>query len=141
MSASNTPPTGGSEGRGELTPQEREAFKNRADALGKRLEAAKGHGTTQSKGDRATPDGSANGAAMGKALRISTELIGGIVVGSGLGWLLDQWLNTFPAFFIIGFLLGSAAGMMNVVRAAATIKTGPSQPNAGPSVRDDDDEK
>jgi ATP synthase protein I len=140
MATSNTPPPGGSGGgRGDLTPEERDAFKHRADELGRKLEAAKGHPPTASKTSSEQSDGAKNGAAMGKALRVSTELIGGIVVGSGLGWLLDQWLKTFPAFFIIGFLLGSAAGMMNVIRAAASIKTGPSNPKAGPSVQDDDE--
>jgi ATP synthase protein I len=140
MATSKTPPDGGSAaGRGDLTPEEREAFKQRTDELGRKLEAAKGHPASSSKKTSEQTDSAKNGAAMGKALRVSTELIGGIVVGSGLGWLLDQWLKTFPAFFIIGFLLGSAAGMMNVIRAAASIKTGPSNPKAGPSVRDDDE--
>ena len=66
------------------------------------------------------------------------ELIG-VVVSAGLGYLIDWWLETFPAAFIVFFLLGSAAGMMSVVRAGTSIKTGPDNPKAGPSVRDDDE--
>jgi ATP synthase protein I len=142
MASSSTPPSGGPEtGRGDLTPEERDAFQKRADDLGKRLESAKGHSGTRPSGGGSSGSSAESGAAMGKALRISTELIGGIVVGCGLGWVIDRALGTWPAFFIVLFLLGSAAGMINVVRAGTAMKTGPDNPKAGPSVRDDDDEK
>lgn len=142
MAASNPPPDGGESGesRGELTPAERDAFKQRADALGRRLDAAKGHGASVPSGEPDGREAAANGNAMGKALRISTELIGGVVVGSGLGWLVDRALGTWPAFFIVLFLLGAAAGMINVVRAGTSMKTGPTNPKAGPAVRDDDED-
>ena len=80
-------------------------------------------------------------------MRISTELIGGVVVGAGLGWVLDnvvmeQWVgkHSWPLFFILFFLLGSAAGMLNVVRSGMQMKTGPDNPKAGRSVRDDEDD-
>ena len=138
MPSSNTPPSGGGSepGRGDLTPQERDAFKKRADELGRKLETAKGHGDPASH-----PDNSADGALLGAAMRISTELIGGIVVGSGLGWLIDRAMGTWPAFFVVFFLLGAAAGITNVVRAGTSMKTVPNNPKAGPSVRDDDDDK
>jgi ATP synthase protein I len=140
MATSNTPPDGGAKGpRSELTPEERDAFKQRADALGQRLDAAKGHAGSMAASGSSAGSSAANGSAMGKALRISTELIGGIVVGSGLGWLIDRAFGTWPAFFILLFLLGSAAGMINVVRAGTSMKTGPNNPKAGPSVRDDDE--
>ena len=142
MAAASTPPGGSSGGgRGEISPEEREAFKQRADELGQRLEAAKGH-SEASAGAKATAaaENSANASALGRAMRTSTELIGGVVVGSGIGYLLDRWLNTFPAFFIVFFLLGFAAGMLNVMRAASAIKTGPANTAAGPAARDDDDE-
>ena len=142
MATSNTPPSGGDKGQpGELTPEERDAFKQRADALGKRLEAAKGHGAEQSTADSPSGSNAAGGELMGAALRMSTELIGGIVVGSGLGWLIDKAMGTWPAFFVVFFLLGAAAGITNVVRAGTKMKTGASNPKAGPSVRDDDDDK
>jgi ATP synthase protein I len=141
MAASNTPPAGGSgDGHGDMTPEEREAFKKRADELGKRLETAKNQASSVPKPGAVASENAANNDALGKAMRISTELIGGVVVGCGLGWLIDRALGTWPAFFIVCFLLGSAAGMINVVRAGTAMKTGASNPKAGPSVRDDDDE-
>jgi ATP synthase protein I len=144
MANSNPPNKNGDPGPepGQLSPQDRDAFKQRADALGQKLNAAKGQSTIVPK--PAHPDAAAasaaNSNALGKALRVSTELIGGIVVGAGLGWVLDQALGTWPAFFIVFFLVGSAAGMLNVVRAGTAMKSGPVKPNSGPSVRDDDDD-
>ena len=73
---------------------------------------------------------------MGRALRLSAELIGGIVVGSAIGWYLDGVLgNQKPYLFILFFLLGAAAGMLNVIRTAMREKTPPL-----PSVKDERDE-
>ena len=58
---------------------------------------------------------------MGLALRLGVELVTGLVVGGGIGWLLDQWLGTLPWFLLLFFFLGSAAGMMNVFRTAKEI--------------------
>ncbi len=126
--------------RGELSPEERAAFKERASDLGRRLDAARSSDASGVGPKRGTA-GQSDSEGMGRALRMSTELIGGVVVGAGIGWLLDQEyvLGTWPAMFILFFLLGSAAGMLNVVRAGMKMKTGPSDPSKGPAVRDDDD--
>ena len=142
MAAPSTPPGGSSSGgQGEISPEEREAFKRRADELGQRLEAAKGHSDELPGGNATAAAGnSANASALGKAMRISTELVAAVAVGSGLGFLLDRALNSWPAFFILFFLLGFAAGMLNVVRAASAMKTGPSNTNAVQAVRDDEED-
>jgi len=41
-----------------------------------------------------------------------------VLVGAGLGWLLDRWLGTTPWGLIVFLLLGFAAGVLNVMRAA-----------------------
>lgn len=130
---------------GQISPEERAEFKRRSAEIGRRLEAARPEtGQSRAKMDA---DGKANGEAMGRAFRLSTELIGGIVVGAAIGWYLDTYLmpavfgtKTWPLMFIIFFLLGSAAGMLNVVRSGMKIKTGPSDPSKGPAVPDDDDD-
>jgi len=53
---------------------------------------------------------------MGFGFRIGTEMVSAVVVGFGLGYALDHWLNTKPLFLMIGLLLGAAAGFMNVYR-------------------------
>ena len=54
---------------------------------------------------------------MGLAGRVTTELVAGVVVGTFIGWALDNWLGTTPTLMVVFFFLGSAAGMMNVWRA------------------------
>lgn len=48
--------------------------------------------------------------------RVATELLAGLLIGTSLGWLIDNWLNTSPLFLIIFFLLGGAAGILNLWR-------------------------
>jgi len=62
-------------------------------------------------------DGS-NAASFGKALKISTELVASVVVGSIIGFLLDNWFDTKPLLTICFFFMGVAAGILNVFRAA-----------------------
>ena len=44
-----------------------------------------------------------------------------VAVGAGLGWLLDHFLHTAPIFIVVMFLLGAAAGIRNVMRAATEL--------------------
>ena len=63
---------------------------------------------------------------LGIAGRFSTELVAALVVGGGLGWGID-WLfghfgfHTRPVFMLVFFVLGAAAGIRNVMRAAGEI--------------------
>jgi ATP synthase protein I len=66
--------------------------------------------------DRAT---TASGYARG--FRLSSELVAGVVVGAGLGWLLDRWLGISPWGLIVFLLLGFAAGVLNVMRSAGVV--------------------
>lgn len=54
--------------------------------------------------------------ALGIAVRIGVELVAAVGIGAGIGFFLDRWLGTPPWFLVVFFLLGSAAGMMNVYR-------------------------
>ena len=42
-------------------------------------------------------------------------------MGAMLGWLLDRWLGTSPWGLIVFLLLGFAAGVLNVMRAAGVV--------------------
>lgn len=57
-------------------------------------------------------------SSMGLGFRMSIELMVGLVVGLGIGWLLDGWLDTKPLFMIVLMLVGLGAGILNVVRAS-----------------------
>jgi ATP synthase protein I len=59
-----------------------------------------------------------NAASLGKALKISTELVASVVVGSTIGFLLDSWFDTKPLLIICFFFMGVAAGILNVFRSA-----------------------
>lgn len=59
------------------------------------------------------------GPGLGFALRIGVELVAALVVGVGIGVLLDYWLETSPWMMIVFFILGNAAGFLNVYRAVS----------------------
>jgi F0F1-type ATP synthase assembly protein I len=45
-----------------------------------------------------------------------------IVLGAGLGLLIDRWIGAGHWGFFIGFFLGLAAGIVSVLRASKSIK-------------------
>ena len=59
-----------------------------------------------------------NAASLGKALKISTELVASVVVGTTIGFLLDNWFDTKPLLIICFFFMGVAAGILNVFKSA-----------------------
>ncbi|TMJ79282.1 MAG: F0F1 ATP synthase assembly protein I, partial [Alphaproteobacteria bacterium] len=66
--------------------------------------------------------------AIARGFRLSTELVAAVVVGAALGWLLDRWLGISPWGMIVFLLLGFAAGVLNVMRAAGVAASGPLDP-------------
>ena len=57
-------------------------------------------------------------SSIGTAFKLSTELVSAVAVGTIIGFILDSWFDTKPWLIIIFFFLGSAAGMLNVIRTA-----------------------
>jgi ATP synthase protein I len=115
--------------RGEISPEDREALRRRSEAIGELLDKAK-----REREARRPPD---RPSTASRAVRASAELIGGVVAGSLIGWYLDKWIgNEKPVLFVLFFLLGAAAGILNVIRAGLREKTPPA-----PSVPDDDDDE
>ena len=55
---------------------------------------------------------------LGKAFKISTELVASVVVGTTIGFLLDNWFDTKPLLIICFFFIGVAAGILNVFKSA-----------------------
>lgn len=55
---------------------------------------------------------------MGAGFRIAVEILAALVVGSVMGFLLDDWLGTRPWLMIVFFFVGSGAALRNVVRTA-----------------------
>ncbi len=57
-------------------------------------------------------------ALIGNAFKLGTELVAAVAVGTIIGFILDTWFGTKPWLMIVFFFLGSAAGLLNVIRAA-----------------------
>ncbi len=55
-------------------------------------------------------------STWGFGLRAGVEVVSALIVGVGLGLMLDRWLGTWPWLFLLMFCLGAAAGVMNVYR-------------------------
>lgn len=71
----------------------------------------------QRKGlDREKPSQGGLPGAAAIGFRAGVEVVSALMVGVGLGWLLDWWLGTFPWLFLVFFLIGGAAGVLNVYR-------------------------
>jgi ATP synthase protein I len=72
---------------------------------------------------QARKGGNSSGAGQGfaQAMKLSTEFVAGVVVGAGLGWLIDRGLGTSPWGLIIFLLLGFCAGVLNVLRSAGVV--------------------
>ncbi|MEA2991427.1 MAG: synthase protein [Alphaproteobacteria bacterium] len=100
------------------------ALSARLQRLGERLGQHTGRPIDKDRG--ASP--AADPSAMARGFRLSTELVAGVLVGAGLGWLLDRWLGISPWGLIVFLLLGFAAGVLNVMRAAG-VGGGPRGPN------------
>ena len=58
------------------------------------------------------------GSVLGNAFKLGTELVAAVVVGTIIGFILDNWFDTKPWLIIIFFFLGSIAGIMNVIKTA-----------------------
>ena len=55
---------------------------------------------------------------IGVAFKMSTELVSAVVVGTIIGFIVDNWFGTKPWLILIFFFVGVIAGIMNVVKSA-----------------------
>ena len=102
-------------------PSDEAALSARFQRLGERLGHHRpGRPTDSDPGQRSNADAS----AMARGFRLSTELVAGVLVGAAIGWLLDRWLGISPWGLIVFLLLGFAAGVLNVMRAAGLTFSG-----------------
>ena len=99
-------------------PADEAALSARLRQLGTRLHQVDAR---REVGTGAGSRGSADPSAMARGLRLSAELVGGVIVGAGLGLGLDYLLGSSPWGFIVLLLLGFAGGVLSVMRSAGVI--------------------
>ena len=99
---------------------EEAALSARLQRLGERLAQQKRTSRQVEAGSSSKSDPS----ALARGFRLSTELVAGVLVGAFIGWALDKWLGISPWGMIVFLLLGFAAGVINVMRAAG-VSSGP----------------
>ena len=124
---------------GEMTPEERARFQGRISDLDGKLGKVRAQRAAEA---HANLDAEMRGRGMAYGMRMAAELVAAVIVGGIIGWGLDWLLGTKPWLFLVFFVLGFAAGILNVVRAYERMqrefkaRTGG---NIGHSVPDDDD--
>jgi len=114
-----------------------EGIRGRLDTLEERIAAARVRHAPP-------PEPQARGAALGQALRLSTELIAGVAVGGFIGWALDRFFGSAPFLMVVFLLLGATAGIFNVVKTAKAMQAAAAKPPVGNDAKrdvvDDDDD-
>jgi len=108
--------TRGDKGDREKLPDDEAALSARLQRLGERL------ATANRPSENSEPRQAADASAYARGFRMSTELVAGVIVGALIGWLLDRWLGISPWGLIVFLLLGFAAGVLNVMRAAGVVR-------------------
>jgi ATP synthase protein I len=95
-------------------PANESVLSARLKRLGERLaEAGANRATEANEPDRGRVDSS----AWARGFRLSSEFVAAVLVGAGLGFLVDHYLRVSPGGLIVFTLLGFAAGVLNLMRA------------------------
>ena len=102
------------------TPPEEAALSARLKRLGERLEQASPSRSETGPASRSATDHS----GFARGFRLSSELVAGVLVGAGLGWLIDKGLGTLPWGMFVFAMLGFTAGVLNVMRQAGVVPGG-----------------
>ena len=109
-------------GNRDQSSSDEAALSARLGSLEHRLSEIRGDrkvGTDQSGNEQDTAQARASAMAIG--LRLSSELVAGVLGGAALGWGFDRLLSTSPWGLIVFLLLGFTAGVINVMRAAGVM--------------------
>ena len=88
------------------------------DRFKTRLEIAKSKILKRSKTSKHS-----SSSNLGIAFKMSTEMVAAVVVGTIIGFILDNWFGTKPWLILIFFFVGVITGILNVFRAAKNIQS------------------
>ena len=67
---------------------------------------------------RSSNSNNSQSSKLGIAFKMSTEMVAAVLVGTIIGFILDNWFGTKPWLILIFFFIGVAAGILNVVKSA-----------------------
>ena len=87
------------------------------DQFKTRLEIAKNKILKRTKVSKDSPSSN-----LGIAFKMSTEMVAAVVVGTIIGFILDNWFGTKPWLILIFFFVGVIAGILNVIRSAKSMQ-------------------
>ena len=108
--------------RGDQPPTDEAALSARLTRLDQQLShVQKDRAVEKSQAESEEQSAHARASAMAVGLRLSSELVAGVLVGALLGWGFDRFLSTSPWGLIVFLLLGFTAGVMNVMRSAGAM--------------------
>lgn len=98
---------------GKLSPQEIAQFERRVSELNKKLGKVRADKAAEAESHGGSAVG---GRGMSYGLKIGSEFVGAILVGAAIGYGLDLLLGSKPWLMLLFFVLGFAAGVLNVMR-------------------------
>ena len=87
------------------------------DQFKTRLEIAKNRILKRSKSTKQS-----HSSKLGIAFKMSTEMVAAVVVGTIIGFILDNWFGTKPWLILIFFFVGVTAGIVNVFKSAKNMQ-------------------
>ncbi len=100
---------------GGLSREDRAGFEKRLSSLDDKLNKTV---TPREKARKeAASSVRVSGRGMAYGMRMATELVAAVIVGGLIGYGLDYFLGTKPWLFLVFFILGFAAGIVNLMRA------------------------
>lgn len=102
---------------------------------------ARAQGERKVSAERAHAGASRDMTGMSRGLRLGSEFVAAILVGAGIGYLLDLWLGTSPWVMLVMLLIGFAAGVLNVARSASEMNKAAPPPPLGSDLGPGDDEE
>jgi ATP synthase protein I len=123
-------------GHGQISPEEREAIRQRSAEIGKKLDAVHAR-----RVEATASRGNSQDSAYGQAFKYVAELVVGVVAGVLLGGYLDTQLGTDPWLLVLFLILGFSAGLLNLIRGAQKAQAAnEALQRATPSVANDSDD-
>lgn len=84
--------------------------------------------------DESEADDTARDQSLSQGYRMGLEFVSAVAVGAFIGYWLDRWFGTAPLFLITLLLLGTVAGIRNLMRLLKPVD------ETTPSAHTDNDE-